>query len=303
VKISNYPRGIRPQWGLSYADHVFEYYHEAGLTRFNAIFYSHDVHQFGPIRSGRLSDVDIINMYKAFFAFGSADYRVRRVLFSADFADRLSTATDYPCPPTSQHPLCRTDQENWNHLVGNSEMMYRHFEGLGVENKQQDLDGLFFNLALPPDGEPASNVLVWFSQGCYHQWQYDPLKGKYFRYEDAEGAVRGQEKFIQSRDRLNNQPLAADNLVLLLAEYKYYSVSPEIVEINFTQTGQAYVFREGFAYLVNWNRAVKEDLMSFTFEDGSSFPLKPGQTWLVVVGTTSQIEQVDGDWAFEFRIP
>ena len=67
VKISNYQRGIRPQWGLSLADHVFEYYHEGGLTRFNAIFYGNDAGQIGPIRSARFSDKDIVEMYDAFF--------------------------------------------------------------------------------------------------------------------------------------------------------------------------------------------------------------------------------------------
>ncbi len=303
VKISNYPRGIRPQWGLSYADHVYEYYHEAGLTRFNAIFYSNDVEQFGPIRSGRLSDVDIINMYKAFFAFGSADYRVRQVLYSADFANRLSTATDYPCPPTTLHPLCRIDQEHWDHLVGSTEMMRVHFEDLGVSNERQALDGLFFDPDLPVNGQPASSILVWFSQGSYHKWEYKPYNRKYYRYEDAEVAVQGEEQFIQSTDRLNKQPLTADNLILLLAEYQYYSVDPEIVEINFTKTGRAYIFREGQVFRVNWNRSSKEDLFSFTYEDGSLFPLKPGQTWFVVIGTTSQIDEEDGDWAFDFSIP
>lgn len=182
-------------------------------------------------------------------------------------------------------------------------MIRKHFEDLGVSNEREQLDGLFFNIDLPANGQPASSILVWFSQGSYHKWEYDPLKGQYFRFEDVEGAARGQEQFIQSRDRLNNQPLAANNLVLLLAEYQYYSVSPEIVEINFTETGKAYIFREGHAYLVNWNRSAKENLLTFTNEDGTSFPMKPGQTWFVVVGTTSLVEDANGDWAFDFRIP
>ena len=80
IKVSNYPRGIRPQWGLSLADHVYEYYHEGGLTRFNAIFYGNDVAQIGPIRSARFSDKDIVEMYKAFFAYASGDWRVRERL-------------------------------------------------------------------------------------------------------------------------------------------------------------------------------------------------------------------------------
>jgi hypothetical protein len=303
VKISNYPRGIRPQWGLSYADHVFEYYHESGLTRFNAIFYSNNVHQFGPIRSGRLSDADIINMYKAFFAFGSADYRVRNVLYSANFANRLASATDYPCPPTSTHPLCRIDQEDWNHLVGNTDRMREHFENLGVTNQRESLDGLYFNTLLPSSGQPAGSIFVRFSQGSYHKWLYQSLNGEYFRLEDTVDAALGEEVFVQSADRLNNQPISADNVIILLADYRYYSLNPEIVEIDFSVEGQAYIFRENQAYIVNWHRVSNDKLIGFSKEDGTDFPLKPGQTWFVVVGTTTDIENVNGDWFFDFNIP
>ena len=303
VKISNYPMGIRPQWGLSSADHVYEYYHEAGLTRFNAIFYGSDVDQFGPIRSGRLSDVDIINMYKAFFAFGSADYRVREVLYSSSFANRLSTATDYPCPPNSLHPLCRIDQEHWNHLVGSTEMLHEHFEDAGVSNGRQVLDGFFFNPELPKSGKPGENILVRFSQGSYHKWEYKPSDGKYYRYEDTEVANLGQEQFSLSKDRLNNEPLTTDNLVILIAEYDYYSVNPEIVEINFSGSGHAYVFREGQVFYVNWDRATKDALFRFSFEDGTPLPLKPGNTWFVVVGRTSEVLEENDNWSFDFNIP
>jgi hypothetical protein len=303
VKVSNYPRGIRPQWGLSFADHVFEYYHEAGLTRFNAIFYSNDAPQFGPIRSGRLSDKDIINMYKAFFVFGSADYRVRRVLYSAEFSIRLASASDYPCPATIDHPLCRTERDTWNHLVGSSEMIYKHFDDLEVTNERQNLDGLLFDPDLPVDGQPAASILIYFSQGSYHKWVYDPFLGRYFRFEDSVGAVRGEENFIQTSDRINDQPIAADNVIVLLADYSYYSVNPEIVKIDFSAKGQAYVYREGHAYLVNWGKFLDSGNISLSFEDGSAFPLKPGKTWFIVIGSSSEIQEENPDWLFKFTIP
>ena len=42
VKISNYPREIRPQAGLSQADIVFEYYIGASMNRFLALYYGHN---------------------------------------------------------------------------------------------------------------------------------------------------------------------------------------------------------------------------------------------------------------------
>jgi hypothetical protein len=303
VKVSNYPRGIRPQWGLSLADHVFEYYHEAGLTRFNAIYYSNDVEQIGPIRSGRFSDKDIIEMYKAFFVFGSADWRVRERLYSADFSNRLASISDYPCPPTAVYPLCRIDQDTWNHLVTKTDVLYQHFEREGVSNERQDLNGLVFNLDLPPEGQPASNIMVRYSQGSYHEWIYDPITGKYFRQQDIATADQGQEVFEPMKDRLTGALISADNVIVLLANHNHYSVKPEMIQIPFDGVGKAYVFREGHVYLVNWSRLADQDLISLSYDEGGFFPLKPGNIWFVVMGETSQVTEEGPDWKFKFNFP
>jgi hypothetical protein len=303
VKISNFPRGIRPQWGLSLADHVFEYYHEAGLTRFNAIFYGNNVDQIGPIRSARFSDKDIVEMYKAFFAFGSADHRILNRLAYSDFTARMASITDYPCPPIDLYPLCRIDQNTWNHLVTNNVVLYQHFENKGISNDRQNLDGLLFKTDLPPGGQTANSVMVRYSLGSYHKWTYDPVSGEYFRNQDVIESEQGQELFEPTVDRLNNQPISANNVVVLLAKHQYYNVKPEMIEIPFDGYGKAYVFREGQAYLVNWGRLTNSDLIFFAYDDGSRFPLKPGNTWFDVIGATSQVQTESPDWQFRFFIP
>jgi hypothetical protein len=303
VKISNFPRGIRPQWGLSLADHVFEYYHEAGSTRFHAIYYGNDVSQIGPIRSARFSDKDIVEMYKSFFAYGSADYRVRTRLAYSDFTSRMATITDYPCPPTELYPLCRIEQTTWNHLVTSTEALYQHFENEGVPNGRQNLDGLSFNLTSPSGGRIAFNLVVRYSLSSYHKWIYDTATGKYFRHQDVTEADLGQEVFEPTIDRLNGRQITADNVVVLLANHQYYSVTPEMIEIPFDGYGKAYIFRDGMAYLVNWGRLVNSEIIFLSFDDGSRFPLKPGNTWFSVIGSTSQIQSESPDWRFKHLIP
>src|ERR1044071_8190150 len=76
IKIANYPRYIRPQSGLTLADNVYEYYIEAGLTRFIAVFYGNNSEWVGPVRSGRYFDENIQRMYHAYLVFKFADPRV-----------------------------------------------------------------------------------------------------------------------------------------------------------------------------------------------------------------------------------
>ncbi len=303
VKISNYPRDIRPQWGLSLADQVFEYYHEGGLTRLHAIFYGTDAEQAGPIRSARFTDEQLVRAYKSVFAFGSADERVRWRLFYFDLAPRMASVSDYPCPPSVQYPLCRTDPDGWNHLLTDTSLLSEHFTQAQVENGQQNLEGLYFNLTPPPEGQTASSVIVRYSADDYHKWVYDSATGRYTRYHDAAPDFGEGEVFEPLSDRLTGELVAADNVVVLLASHSFYSRQPEMIEINLIGFGKAYLFRDGQAYLVNWVRTTQNDVIALIDDEGNRFPLRPGNTWFEIIGQTSPAEQESPDWRFKFTTP
>jgi hypothetical protein len=59
IKVENIPRQDRPQWGLTLADIVFEYYTEQGGTRFAAVYYGQEAEKVGPIRSARFFDFNV----------------------------------------------------------------------------------------------------------------------------------------------------------------------------------------------------------------------------------------------------
>ena len=89
VKVQIFPRGQRPPWGVALADIVYDYYQNNGLTRFHTIFLGTDATQVGPIRSARLFDGQLMNMYKSIFVFGGADSRILTRLYNAPYYDRL----------------------------------------------------------------------------------------------------------------------------------------------------------------------------------------------------------------------
>ncbi len=71
IKVSNYPPEVRPQRGLSQADLVFEHLLE-GVTRLTAVFYSQMPELVGSVRSARYLDIEIVQMYKSFFAYSGS---------------------------------------------------------------------------------------------------------------------------------------------------------------------------------------------------------------------------------------
>ena len=144
-----------------------------------------------------------------------------------------------------------------------------------------------------------------YSQSFYNRWEYDPESGRYLRYQDKYDDPAGNaEEFELLTDRLTEQPIMADNIVILLTEHTYYSREPEVWEIELFGYGKAYLFRDGQVYEVSWARAIESDLIAVTYPDGSRFPLRPGNTWYQVVGVSSTItDDGSGNWRFHHWMP
>jgi hypothetical protein len=294
IKVSNLPRNVRPQWGLSLADIVFEYYTEEGSTRFAAIFYGNDAEMVGSIRSGRFFDANLVRGYKAVFAFGYAYVAEMDRFLSSEFADRL--VVEGPGAP-----LTRYDPNGYNYLVVNTADLSAYATSKGIENGRQNLDGMSFNLAAPAGGQTGKQVIVRYSGSIYNRWDYDPTTGKYLRFSDTVDDFNVQnEKYAQLTDRLTNQPIAFDNVVVLYVTHELYS--PGIYDIQLSGSGDGYAFRDGQAYQVKWQRN-STDVVSLTNPDGTPFSFKPGATWFEVVGINSTVTQNDQGWRFTHLMP
>lgn len=295
IKVSNLPRYVRPQWGLSLADIVYEYYTEEGTTRFIALFYGQDAEMVGPIRSARFFDVNIIRGYKAAFAFGSAYVVEMNRLLNAEFANRLVLEG-------ASSPMTRYDPNGTNDLVVNTADLSAFITQKGIENGRQNLDGMSFKLDPPAGGQAVSHIFVRYSAAIYNRWDYDTAAGKYLRFSDTtEDLNSGQsEQYAQLTDRLTNQPIAFDNLVILYINHELYAAN--IYDILFSGLGTGFAFRDGQAYQVNWQRN-DTDVVSLSNPDGTPFAFKPGATWFEVVGLNSTLSQGEQGWRFTHLMP
>lgn len=299
VKVSNLPRDVRPQSGLSRADIVFEYYIEEGTTRFIAIFYGKDAEQVGSIRSARFFDEHIVRMYRGFFVFGSGDTHVLDRLYGSGLDERLILEWQVGCPA-----LCRPDPLT-NYLMADTRAVREYLHAEGIPDEKQPLAGMRFRMQLPEGGQEAQRVYTWYSAVIYNRWDYDPPSGRYYRYVDVVNTLQGEpEQYEPLRDALGDVPISADNVVVLLVPHDFYSESPEIVDIQLYARGPAYVFRDGQVYAVEWARPNETGVLHLYTKDGEAFPLKPGVTWFEVMGTSTTVYQPDeGQWRFEMRFP
>src|SRR5579859_3061953 len=170
VKVSEFPRRVRPQDGLSFADLVFEHYAEAGVSRMTAIFLGNDSPKVGSIRSARLIDLVLTESYKAMLITSGSSNGVLIALSQTPFYNRLiAEATGFnKCPP-----LCREGtQASTNNLFASTADLWKTTDTLGL-NGRQNLPGMAFFPTVPAGGKPAATVHIDFQLNQNTaEWRY-----------------------------------------------------------------------------------------------------------------------------------
>jgi hypothetical protein len=303
IKITNFPRSVRPQWGLTAADHVYEYYLEDELTRFAGIFYGNDAERVGPIRSARPFDEQLIRAYKGIFVFAFADDRLIEFWEDSDINPYLVFEGEDNCPP-----ICRIGSENnYNTLFADTSLLREYTAGRGIQQGRQDLTGLRFmaDSEFTASGGQALRLEIRFSPESYHYWEYRPGLRRYLRWQDVERRSREAEIFEPLVDSLNDQQVYADNLIILRVpmSYFYKSNSTEVYDFKLLGTGTAYAMREGRIFEIQWKRPSKESMLTLSFMNGAPYPLKPGNIWFEVLSDITPHQVFDFTWRFDFELP
>ena len=313
IKITNYPRYVRPQSGLSFADIVYEYYLERGITRFIALYYGDDAEKAGPIRSGRFFDEHIFTMYQSILVFGNADKRVMDHFVELGrsvvnhFVLEQPEDTKRSCRPDLYVPLCRDRQiVSYNNMFANTAAMSQFITARGTNNSRQNLNGMLFSDQAPLSGAPGTSIDLHYSAIIHNRWLFNPDTGEYLRFAEThdDNASEGRE-VAPLFDASTGQPVGADNVVVLFVPHEYFvnTLTTEIVKIHLIGEGSALLFRDGFAYPATWRRPEEQGVLGLRSPSGEPLAFRPGVTFFQVVGETTAFRQSEGAWQFEFAIP
>lgn len=292
IKISNFPYSVRPQFGLSLADVVFEHGAEAGLTRFTAVYLQNDAAKVGSIRSARFIDTELAPIFGALLVTsGSSLGTMEHLRFNPWFLGEnvwrlVSEETNYVCPP-----LCRETPDDANTLFANTETL-RVAAAVRGSGTRADLSGWAFTPEVPPGGVPVTEVLVDFSLAAHVRWRYNP-GGRYDRWQEKDSSV----EMIAHLDALTNAPISAANVVLLQVNHQNNFVPEDFrdggncgMEIQLWTIGPARIFRDGQMFEGRWHRDESTN-WKLRLEDnnGQVIPLKPGNTWFEVVSLNANL--------------
>ena len=311
IKISNYPREIRPQYGLTLADQVFEYYIEWGDTRFIGIFYGNDSKQVGPVRSGRFFDEHVARMFNAFLVFNFADPREWNYLKESDLYLYLVIPGCVDCDGPPFFVSNSSNLPDERHLTNyfDTTRFYDYIAERGVNNSRQPIRNGFFSELIPESETRVNRIYTYYTERDYNYWEYIPQTKKYIRFQETvtiDREVGVTETYAPLIDAATSQQVNAENVVILYVSHTFankFNAEDEVYHINLLDTGLAYVFRDGIAIPAHWVRPERDQPLILTTLEGDPIFLRPGRTFYQVIGLASTMQQDADGWHFQFQTP
>lgn len=256
VKIDNAP-AARPQTGLNAADVVFEEIVEGDITRFAAVFQTNSLDRVGPIRSGRTQDVDLLSgLANPLFVWSGGNGGVRKAINESGFVS---------IPDGTENFFSRSsDRPRPHNLYANMELIWDHY--LWAIYPPPPLFEYVDDADRAP-GEPATFAELMMG-GIGVRWDYDAATDQYGRSQ--QGRVHEFE----------DGPATADNVVILLTEYRPSSADPRSPEAQTVGTGIAYVLSDGNLQIGTWDREDKYSPITLLDADDEPMLMGPGRTWV-----------------------
>ena len=265
VKLDN-TRNAQPHAGLHRADVVYLEEVEYGITRIAAVFSSHVPERIGPVRSARITDIDLLAQYgRPAFAFSGAQRKLFPVLDAAPFYD-IS-------PRTGAEGYTRDygRRAPYNYFLDGRVGLSRAPDASGA----QDI-GFAFDEQVPDGGRLANRAEMEWSYASAG-FRYDPQSGRY----DVE--LNGLPARAEGRDRGQQASTVVIQYVRQTPSIYFDRYGGNTPHAETIGSGRAVVLRDGIAWRVRWERPDAESGTTFRTADGAILPFKPGQTWVVLL--------------------
>ena len=292
IKISNWPgQYVRPQAGINSADLIFEHYNEGWFSsRWTAIYLGNDPPRVGPVRSGRLIDLELPAIYKAVLACSGFSNGVLALVRNSDiYPDWVASPSVGVGQPVFYRDYSR-DVPLEHTMYSSPEVVREWAAERGVEGRQE-LEGMLFSKEPAVMGEPATVLRIPWNY-LDTEWRYDKESERYLRWSDG----------VPHTDALDGQQLSAANVVILYVPQWNTDIVEDphsgALSIQFAlwYSNEAIIFRDGVRIDAFWQRWERPDMLLLTDEEGETIPLKVGNTFFEVLPLT------DSDRAVEITV-
>ena len=258
----------RPQIGLEDADVVYIEQVEGGLTRLAAIFSSVIPQNIGPIRSARISDIDILSKYgKVIFAYSGAQRAMLTVIANSnlwDYGAQRQSPTIYTRDANRPAPY---------DMVLRGDLLLEKAKADGRDVAISKSVGWSFGDA-PAGGVAIDSVSLRWPASKYEATWSKAEK----RWLLSNGGVAN---FAASGKQLGPTTFVIQTVEM--SDSMYRSSDGSYTPLSETVgTGTGYILRDGRSFKANWSRPAAKSGTTWTLADGSEIKFAAGSIWVAL---------------------
>jgi hypothetical protein len=266
VKIDD-TNAAHPQIGVESADVVYVEQVEGGLTRLAAIYTSKLPPLIGPIRSARISDIELLAQYgRVGFAYSGAQSKMRPVIAEANL-ENLSAERN---PPSiyGKDP----DRPGPVDMILKPDLLLERANA-NPKIKIEIASASVFPFGEAPKGETNTAIAKVKWPSAKYELRWDSESKKWLIYFNGKPNMAA-----------NGEHLYADTAIIQIVSITLSIYGDKFGEITpFSKTtgsGKAVMLRDGFSYQISWQRDLETDLTTWKSQDGKVANFKPGRIWI-----------------------
>jgi hypothetical protein len=274
VKIDD-TTSARPQIGLDQADVIYIEQVEGGLTRLAAIFSTKIPALIGPVRSARISDIDILAQYgRVVFAYSGAQSKMYPVISAAnlnDYGAQRQSPTIYTRDPLRRGP---TD------MVLRADLLMEKVVADGREIATSTSVGWAFSDDIETGTALSSAKVSW--PAAEYEVRWSSAQKRWLIFNDgianmsASGIQHGATTFV----------IQLVKIVPSIYGDKFGGVTPLSETVG---TGVGYILRDGKYIEGRWSRPDLFFGTSWSDLSGEEITFARGQVWIALTEKIPQL--------------
>lgn len=267
VKIDD-TRPAHPQIGVEAADIVYIEQVEGGLTRLAAIFSSQIPQRIGPVRSARISDIELLDQYgRVAFAYSGAQRKMRPVIEQANVEDlgaQSQSSTIYTTDTSRTPPYA---------MVLRADLLMDLIDERSLPIANSKPMGWNFGDA-PQGGRKISAAHISWPASSYDA-----------RWSEKEGRwlldYLGEPNLSDAGIHLGPATFVIQLVTITDSIYKdkVGGVTPFSATVG---KGHGYILRDGRAFKAQWSRPDSLSGTEWRLENGEEITFARGQIWVAL---------------------
>ncbi len=267
VKIDDTP-AAHPQVGLEDADLVYIEQVEGGLTRLAAVFSSKIPSVIGPVRSARISDIEILEQFgRVAFAYSGAQKKLLPVIAEANLENlgaQRQGREIYANDPNRTPPTA---------MMLQASTLMQKVKGESLPIAISKSAGWSFSDSIDTGTAITAAKVSWPANSYDAIWSETEKRWLL--------SHRDQPNLAASGFHLGPTTFVIQLVSITPSEYydKVGGVTPFSATVG---SGRGYILRDGKFISALWNRPSADAGTSWSTPDGNEIPFAPGQVWIAL---------------------